>query len=438
MPILFGTEKQQALLLRLYLEGPVPLAGSHEFRRLLVSGLVGTFQRAGATMVALNHRHPRYEAFLAVLADLADGSPPAVVPKPRRLTVGISAKYPLGDLSYITFRILVRLVHAGTPLSADALIRQLPDIWYMSIREAVARLVRAGVIGEGKDGRYALSPGVPKTFSQLVLAIAEYLATNDPRFAPGANVDGPRPSANMSAADGAPRLFGTDVRLRNLMGLAVHGPLHIRELRKVTGANHLHRESRDDAPFGRGGLVRTWETEDGEAAALDAQYPLALPLRRLLAALEATYPLPPLVTDREAPTPPRPAAKWRGDRNALFGSDIPTTILTSIGVHGWTFEALCVELCIGHDRYNVKRAMRRLEDEEVLQGDRERGPGMNVRVVTIADGFVAKAELDELLRAYVEAWPQMKGAVQRAFEKIARERPRGKAHLLKRGLWPYD
>lgn len=28
-------------------------------------------------------------------------------------------------------------------------------------------------------------------------------------------------------------------------------------------------------------------------------------------------------------------------------------------------------------------------------------------------------------------------AVERGFEKIARERPRGRAHLVKRGLWPY-
>jgi hypothetical protein len=32
------------------------------------------------------------------------------------------------------------------------------------------------------------------------------------------------------------------------------------------------------------------------------------------------------------------------------------------------------------------------------------------------------------------AWPATATAVQRGFEKIARERPRGKAHLEKRGL----
>jgi hypothetical protein len=58
-------------------------------------------------------------------------------------------------------------------------------------------------------------------------------------------------------------------------------------------------------------------------------------------------------------------------------------------------------------------------------------------VVTIAPGFLAKRELEEVLRAYVRAWPQTATAVQRGFEKIAHERPRGEAHLVKRGLWPY-
>jgi len=80
---------------------------------------------------------------------------------------------------------------------------------------------------------------------------------------------------------------------------------------------------------------------------------------------------------------------------------------------------------------------RWLEDECVIQGDRPRRPGFNVRVVTIAEHFPARAELEALLRAYVEAWPNTATAVRRGFEKIARERPQGKAHLVKRGLWPY-
>jgi hypothetical protein len=167
---------------------------------------------------------------------------------------------------------------------------------------------------------------------------------------------------------------------------------------------------------------------------LDRDHPLHLPLRRLLVALERVYPLPAYAPEHKAPKPP-PRRPWSGDRHAQFGGIIPTTVLTSVGVHGWTFEAFCCELATGHDRFNVKRAMRRLEEERVLQGDRPRVPGFNVRVVTIADGFPAKHELEALLRAHVKAWPETATGVERAFEKIARERLRGKAHLVKRRLW---
>lgn len=64
-----------------------------------------------------------------------------------------------------------------------------------------------------------------------------------------------------------------------------------------------------------------------------------------------------------------------------------------------------------------------------------RGPGFNVRVVTIADDFPAKADLEALLRAYVAAWPKTADAVRRGFEKVVTDKPRAKAHLVKRGLW---
>jgi hypothetical protein len=169
---------------------------------------------------------------------------------------------------------------------------------------------------------------------------------------------------------------------------------------------------------------------------LDPDYPVALPLKRLLVALERTYPLPLYVPEYDAPKSP-PRRPWHGDRNALFGGIIPTTILTSIGVHGWTFEALCVAICIGHDWWNIKKSMRRLEDEGVLQGDRRRCPGMNVRTVRIADGFPAKAELEALLTAYARAWPGIADDVKTGFGKIGHDRPRTKVHLDSRGLWPY-
>jgi hypothetical protein len=131
---------------------------------------------------------------------------------------------------------------------------------------------------------------VPASFRTLVLAIAEHIPE---RRLDRVDVSGPRAFAFIQADDGAPRLFGTDARLRNLMALAVHGPMLYRDLRKLTGAYHLREhDSRNDAPFGRGAVVRTWETPDGTAVALDPDYPCALPLCRLLVRLAEIYPLP--------------------------------------------------------------------------------------------------------------------------------------------------
>jgi len=182
----------------------------------------------------------------------------------------------------------------------------------------------------------------------------------------------------MPAPDGAPRLFSSDLRFRNFMALAVHGPLLLREPRRISGTMGLELESRQMAQFGRGAVVRVWDTDLGPAIMLDPDYPLYPSLRRLLVTLEQTYPLPAFVPTFEAPKPP-PRRTWRGDHFALFGGIIPTSILTSIGVHGWTFEALCNTI-IDHNRWNIKKSMRWLEDEGVIQGDRPQGPGSNVRV----------------------------------------------------------
>jgi len=67
--------------------------------------------------------------------------------------------------------------------------------------------------------------------------------------------------------------------------------------------------------------------------------------------------------DRQAPEPPPLVASWFGYRHALFGGEIPTTILLTIGVLGWTFEALCVSTATGYDRVVVKKTRKRLEDD---------------------------------------------------------------------------
>ena len=77
------------------------------------------------------------------------------------------------------------------------------------------------------------------------------------------------------------------------MALAVYGPMHIYDLRRITGAYKLTTEEPDFAPFGRGSQVRVWETAQGTAVGLDKQYPVYLPLHRFLVKLSEIYPLAP-------------------------------------------------------------------------------------------------------------------------------------------------
>jgi hypothetical protein len=427
---LFGSEHHLEFLVRLHVGGPTAIPGIVE-RGLLSSGLVvrvvhGRWER---TVWALDHRHPAHDELRAVLRAISGRNGRRATAVGSLPPFQVDRRTPLSHRKHAAFPVLHVLALADTPLDAETIARRVTECWPKTVAAGLKALRAGGIVEQGQDG-LRLADGVPPEYVTLVRRIGQSLGLPD-RY----ETSGPRPCSFAPANDGAPRLFGTDARLRNLMALAKHGPLLMHELRRITGAGHLRLERRDHAQFGRGGVVRSWKTEHGAAVMLDPDHPVHLPLRRLLVALERVYPLRPYVPEYEAPAPP-PCRKWVGDRHALFGDIIPTSILTSIGVHGWTFEALCCAL-INHDRWNIKKSMRRLEDEGVLQGDRPRGPGFNARVVTIADAFPAKADLEAVLRAYVEAWPQTATAVQRGFEKIARERPRGKAHLAKRGLWPY-
>jgi len=207
------------------------------------------------------------------------------------------------------------------------------------------------------------------------------------------------------------------------------------DLRKVTGAFHLHDEGRDDAPFGRGGQVRVWETPEGTAVELDGAYPLALPVRRLLVRLAEVYPLP-HVPRIKRPDPPPPLA-WAGDRLALFGSAYPTKILMRLAGRGWTFEAVCCESHSKDDgadnrRVLTKKVIRRLEAEGVLEGSRPRGPGFGPRLLRIADAFAAKDELQALIDSIPAAWPDLGDRVETAFAAVPEKT---KTYFRRRGLW---
>ena len=238
-----------------------------------------------------------------------------------------------------------------------------------------------------------------------------------------------RVAAYGSASDGAPRIFGTDLRLRTLMALAKYGPMYRTDLKHLLGGHYLKSEGRDQAPFGRAGLVRTWRGRRGVAVALDQAFPAAHELRLFLIEMETKYRLLPWSRRFAAPKPPETRV-WRGDKLALFGSAIPTSILLSTALTGWTFESLCCRIATGYHRENVKKAMKRLETDGVIVGDRKRKPGFNVRVVRLNPQFSAVSSLRELIDACGDAWAWR----DRVRSAMAGLHPRMKEHLRRRGL----
>ncbi len=124
-----------------------------------------------------------------------------------------------------------------------------------------------------------------------------------------------------------------------------------------------------------------------------------------------------------------------GDRNKRFGRTINTTILLSTGVFGWTFERLCDDVCIGKHRENVKIALHALELQGILQASRARGPGFNIRAMSISDTFPAKAELVALIWAHLDQWPELTRLVEQKMRDTGRKT---KVHLKNRGLWPFE
>lgn len=301
------------------------------------------------------------------------------------------------------FRVALWVIRAGDGIDEATLLRRIPDVYPQMLGRTCERLIEDGVLKRGPSG-LRIADDVPDSYRRLVLELGDLLTERDPRLSAALPAPAPRPAAFIKNRDDAPRLFGTDVRLRNLAALAKFGALHVGELKNVTTVTHTRIEGRDNAPFTRGAPVRTWPTEHGPAIELDPAYPVAAPLRRLLVKLEERYSMPPLVRRYKTPVPP-PVAPWVGDRAALFGGAIATSILMSIGVLGWTFEALCVETATGYDRVVVKKALKRLEKDGIVEGERERRPGFNVRVVRIADSFCARDELMAMLEACVAAWP---------------------------------
>jgi hypothetical protein len=428
-PVLFEQPKHQKLLLEVARRGAVEVGRPNAYHTALVKAGILIERRdppqSARAVVTMNANYPALPELLTFLSDLTGESFP-LIPK----SAPVHPEKPLGHKGPLPFRVFLTLAQAREPLTELTIRRRISGEWAQTVRSTIVSLVDSGALAEGEGRKFDFAPDVPDSFKALVLRLAEVIA--DPLFAK-LEVSGPRPSAFGLAEDGAPLLFATDLRLRNFMALAVHGPLLHRELRRITGAQHTNEESWNDAPFGRGGVVRTWETAGGQAVALDEAHPLHPPLLRLLLRMAELYPLPgfkPRFASPIAP-PPRP---WVGDKLAFFGSDIRTAIMFSIGVYAWTFESLCCHFA-GPHRENVKHAMRKLEAQGVIAGDRDRRPGANIRFLRIPDSFGAKTELMELLREGAAIWGYEKTVKSALLLNIT---PKTKAHIVRRGMWPDD
>jgi hypothetical protein len=427
MPVLFEQPKHQELLLEVARRGTVQVGGPNAYHKALVKAGILIEKRdppqSAHAVVTMNANYPALPELLTFLSDLAGEDFPLV-----QKAAPVHPERPLGHKGPLPFRVFLTLAQASKPLTELTIRRRVNGEWAQRIKKCLDYLVADGALVEGEGGQYDFAPSVPESFKTLVLRLAEVIA--DPLFEK-LEVSGPRPRAFEPAEDGAPLLFATDLRLRNFMALAVHGPLLYRELRRITGAQHLNDEGWRNAPFGRGGVVRTWETEEGQAVALDEAHPLYPPLLRLLLRMAELYPLPPFKPRFEAPVAP-PPAPWVGDKQAFFGSPIRTSIMFSMGVYGWTFESLCCHIA-GPRRENVKHSMRKIEAQGVIAGDRPRKSGANIRFMRIPPSFGARVELEELLTEGARIWGYDK-TVNAAL--ILNVTPKTKAHMVRRRMWP--
>ena len=414
VPILFGSRDIQDALLEIASQGSASyekLFGHH--RRLVVSGICTVIEKDDGKIIFIDPAYPAINELCEVLSDLL-GRPIVVEPDPYEVGK-VDSQRPLAHASIMDFRVLLVFSQANGAIDSDTVRRRVQDKWPIQVDQAVQRLFDSGVLvgGEGQD--LIISSNVPKSFKPFILKIADLIA--DPRFA-ASRLSGKRKAAYLQADDGAPRFFGTDLRLRNLMALAVYGPMQIRDLRRITGAYQIKTEETDFAPFGRGSQVRVWETAEGKAVGLDEQYPLHLPLRRFLVRLAEIYPLAPHIPKYGIPEFP-PHQPWSGERLSLFGSPMPTSILICLCLPShWTFEAICCEVATGFYREVIKKRIRRLEDEGVLQGSRPRGPGFGPRLLSLADTCPAREELQALIDAVPIAWPDLGERVQAAMDGI--------------------
>ena len=428
---LFGGPNQENILLEAYLNGATAV-GRRSCAALLGAGLLRYVSRFDRR-VCLDIRHPAYSELRSLLFALTRKKGAAPVRSTERSRHRVEPYRLLGRRGINAARILLTLSRFG-PASQSTIVERNRSSYPDAIKETIAVLVADGLV-ERRSRKFEIASNVPPQFLRFVEKTWRSQESSSHHFSNPTDKLEQRTWAFRKGSDGAPLLFGTDLRLRNLMALAKHGPIRSLELRRLSGAPMARSERRDDAPLGRGGLAKQYGTGRDRVWMLDPAYPLHKELRRLLLKIEHSYALPRYVQEKRTQKPLVPTATWSGDRRRLFGATVATAILTSIGVTGWTYEALCVVMATGHDRVVVKKTMKRLEEEGILCADRPRKPGFNIRVVKLNPEFCAYEELLELVRAYVDVWPHIKG---RYYSYMRHLPQRTREHLRRRGLLPID
>jgi hypothetical protein len=226
-PILFGSEKQQNLLIAIARDGsvPIPQSGLAFHRGLVRTGICEVYgSRNRRQYLRLDPRFPAAAELDAVLGDLAG----VTVHRARTGGGTVHPTTPLGHMGPIAFRVLLEIARSEVPIIEETIWRRIPEHWRNAVEVCTRKLVGLGVLDPGEGGTLCFAPGVPPSYRALVLAIAERIPQ---RRRDRLDDPAPRPWAFMPAADGAPRLFGTDARLRNLMILALHGPMLYNDLR---------------------------------------------------------------------------------------------------------------------------------------------------------------------------------------------------------------
>ena len=98
----------------------------------------------------------------------------------------------------------------------------------------------------------------------------------------------------------------------------------------------------------------------------------------------------------------------------------------------WTFEAICCEVATGFYREVIKKRIRRLEDEGILQGRRPREPGFGPRLLSLSDTCPAREELQALIDTVPIAWPDLGDRVQAAMDGLP---DKTKEYFRRRGLF---